>query len=92
MKISKLDRGEAEAITLALHLKLMLIIDERKGRKAAMVQGIKIVGILGILVENYRRELITMDEVKLYFLLFKEQGLRISEQLEKQFYEKVNKA
>lgn len=29
------------------------------------------------------------DELKLYFLLFKEQGLRISEELERVFFEKL---
>ncbi len=48
----------------------MLIIDERKGRKIALNQGLKIVGVLGILIENYRKEFITLDEVKLYFFAF----------------------
>ena len=68
----------------------MLIIDERKGRKIAINQGLKIVGVLGILIENYRKKFLTHDEVKLKFLLFKEQGLRISEQLEKLFFEKLD--
>jgi predicted nucleic acid-binding protein len=89
VKILKIDRGEVEAISLALELNLMLIIDERKGRKIALNQGLKIVGVLGILIENYRQKHLTLDEVKLYFLLFKEQGLRVSEQLEKIFFEKL---
>ncbi len=89
IKTLKIDKGEVEAISLALELNLMLIIDERKGRKIALNQGLKIVGILGILIENSRKEFITLDEVKLYFLLFKEQGLRVSEQLEKVFFEKL---
>ncbi len=89
IKTLKIDKGEVEAISLALELNLMLIIDERKGRKIALNQGLKIVGVLGILIENYRQKFITLDEVKLYFLLFKEQGLRVSEQLEKVFFEKL---
>ena len=89
IKTLKIDKGEVEAISLALELNLMLIIDERKGRKIALNQGLKIVGVLGILIENYRREFISFDELKLYFLLFKEQGLRVSEQLEKVFFEKL---
>ncbi len=44
-KIKKLniDDGEIEAITLALELDLQLIIDEKKGRKTALNQGLKIV-------------------------------------------------
>ena len=91
IKTFKLDKGEAEAISLALELDLMLIIDEKKGRKIALNQGLKIVGILGILIENYRKRFISYDELKLNFLLFKEQGLRISEELEKVFFEKLKK-
>ena len=89
IKKLKIDKGEVEAISLALELNLMLIIDERKGRKIALNQGLKIVGVLGVLIENYRREFISFDELKLYFLLFKEQRLRVSEQLEKVFFEKL---
>jgi len=85
IKKFKIDKGETEAITLALELDLMLIIDERKGRKIAQSQGIKIVGVLGILIENYRQNKLSYEEVKMYFLLFKEQGLRISKQLEQIF-------
>jgi predicted nucleic acid-binding protein len=90
IKRLKIDKGEVEAISLALELNLMLIIDERKGRKIAINQGLKIVGVLGILIANYRKKFLTHDEVKLKFLLFKEQGLRISEQLEKLFFEKLD--
>ncbi len=89
IKILKIDKGEIEAISLALELDLMLVIDEKKGRKIALSQGLKIVGILGVLIENYRKKFITIDELKLYFLLFKEQGLRISEELERVFFEKL---
>ena len=89
IKSLKIDKGEVEAISLALELDLMLIIDERKGRKIALNQGLKIVGVLGILIENYKQKNLTLDEAKLYFLLFKEEGLRVSEQLEKILFEKL---
>jgi predicted nucleic acid-binding protein len=51
-----LDRGEAEAIALALELNAdLLLIDERKGRVAASQLGIRVVGILGMLVEAKQR-------------------------------------
>lgn len=54
IKKLNIDAGEVEAISLALELDLKLIIDERKGRQIAMNQGLNVIGVLGILVENYR--------------------------------------
>lgn len=82
----KIDKGETEAITLALELNLQLIIDEKKGRKVALGQGVKIVGILGVLIENYRQNIITYEDTHYYFELVKKNGLRISKELEKVFY------
>ena len=42
---SLLDEGESEAIALALERKSKLIIDEKKGRKIAMAQGLEIIGL-----------------------------------------------
>jgi len=89
IKRLNIDKGEIEAISLAIELDLMLIIDERKGRKIALNQGLKIVGVLGILIENYKQGLISFEEAKIYFLLFKEQGLRVSDELEKVFFERL---
>lgn len=55
----KLDPGESEAIALALELEAeLLLIDERRGRAEADRLGIKITGLLGILVEAKRKNLI----------------------------------
>lgn len=46
-----LDRGEAEAIALAIELKAdWTLLDEREGRKVAKSLGLKVTGILGILL------------------------------------------
>lgn len=89
IKKLNIDKGEVEAITLALELDLKLIIDERKGRRIAINQGLKVVGALGILIENYRQDFISLEEVYYFFGLFKKSGLRVSDSLEQVFMEKL---
>ena len=53
---AELDRGEAEAIALALQEKAdWLLIDERVGRRFAQQVGLKVKGTLGVLLEGVRR-------------------------------------
>lgn len=85
----KIDKGEREAISLALELDLKLIIDEKKGRQVALSQGVSIVGVLGILIENYRQDFITFEEAHYYFELVKKNGLRVDKKLEDIFYMKL---
>jgi hypothetical protein len=47
----ELDKGEAEAITLAVQVKAeWILLDEKEGRKIAKSLGLKVAGILGILL------------------------------------------
>jgi hypothetical protein len=53
----RLDPGEAEAIALALDFKAdLLLIDERRGRAEANRLGVKIIGLLGLLVEAKQKK------------------------------------
>ncbi len=58
-----LDRGEAETIALALELNAdLVLLDERAGRRAASRQGLRVVGVVGILLAAKAQGLI--DQVQ----------------------------
>lgn len=82
-----LDAGEAEAITLALEIKAdYLIIDERKGRNKAEALGLRIVGLLGVLVQAKQSGYLTAVEPVLTELRNKA-GFRIHPALYKRIVE-----
>ncbi|AKG20357.1 DUF3368 domain-containing protein [Calothrix sp. 336/3] len=57
---NNLDIGEAEAITLAVELNAdRLIVDERRGRKEAIKLGLRVTGILGILLAAKQQGLVS---------------------------------
>lgn len=89
IKKEKLDNGEIEAISLAIELNLPLIIDELKGRKIALKHKLQIIGCLGILIENYKQNHISLEKTKYYLELLKNNGLRISFELEKVFFNRL---
>lgn len=76
-----LDLGESEAIALALELNSKLIIDEKKGRKIAMRQGLEIIGLLGIVYLNIKKGFISKEEAKEFLDEALAHGYRISKHL-----------
>ncbi len=55
-----LDIGEAESIVLAREVKAdLLLIDERKGRSVALGFGLRLVGLLGILLVAKKQGMLT---------------------------------
>jgi predicted nucleic acid-binding protein len=51
---SHLDEGEAQALSLAHALGCGVLMDERRGRQEAIRQGMKPVGVLGVLLQAKR--------------------------------------
>ena len=88
--LNNLDSGEAEAIALAVELKAdYLLIDEIKGRQIAENYGIKVTGILGVLIKAKKDGLIT--ELKPYLQrLVNDAGFWLNPKLTKKILEMVN--
>jgi predicted nucleic acid-binding protein len=76
-----LDLGESEAIALALEMNLQLIIDEKKGRKIAMNQGIRIIGLLGIVYLNVIKEFLDISQAEHFIADAVQHGYRINQKL-----------
>lgn len=75
-----LDEGESEAMTLYFEKKAdYLLIDEKKGRKIATYNHIRIVGSLGILLLSKRKGLIS--SVTPFLDLLQQSYIRISDDL-----------
>jgi uncharacterized protein len=83
-----IDRGEAEAIMLALELKADLILmDERRGRALATDYGLNLTGLLGVFLQAKHNGLIPAVK-PLIDQLIETADFRVSQQL----YERVLQA
>jgi predicted nucleic acid-binding protein len=75
------DAGEAEAIELARELHAdQLLIDERKGRKLAVQEGVPVIGLLGVVLLAKRKALIPSARA-LLVRLENEAGMYLSQDI-----------
>ncbi len=87
-----LDRGEAEAIALAVEREAdLLLLDERKARAVARSLERPVIGVLGVLVEAKRRQLLPAVRPVLDELLTRA-GFRISESLRSRVLQETGEA
>lgn len=76
-----IDLGEAEAIILAVELKAdLLLMDERRGRALATSYGLSVTGLLGVLLQAKRNNLISTVK-PLMDQLIEQVDFRVSSQL-----------
>lgn len=86
--LNNLGQGEASSIALASQMKnSLLIIDEKKGRIAALKHGISIIGSLGVLVEAKRKGVIA--SVRDTITKIEQTNFRVSQSIKKKILEKA---
>lgn len=76
-----LDQGESEAITLAVEKGLLILIDERKGRKQAKRLNLTVVGFGGVLISAVRTGVLSTEEAQVMLDKAIINGYRLSNQL-----------
>jgi uncharacterized protein len=77
------DDGEAEAIELARELRAdWLLIDERKGRRLAVREGVRVIGLFGVVLSAKRRGIIPSARA-LLDQLQQQAGMYISEEIKR---------
>ena len=76
-----LDLGESEAIALAKEKNIAVIIDEKKGRKIAKDMDLKVIGLLGMIYLNVKKEYLTLEEAESFLDDAINHGYRISKKL-----------
>lgn len=77
--VKHLDEGEAQALSLAHELQCGVLIDERRGRQAALRQNLPVFGTLGVLLRA--KEIGKIDAVAPALGQIQSNGYRISSAL-----------
>jgi predicted nucleic acid-binding protein len=80
-----LDRGEAEALTLAKTRHLPLLVDEKKGRAVARMMGVPVLGLVGLLVLAVERKRVPASEAEQILNGARERGFRVGDRLVESF-------
>ncbi len=67
LRAANLDKGEKDAIALAISENAQLLIDEEYGRALARMRGLTLRGSLGVLVECFREKIISESQLRFHF-------------------------
>jgi predicted nucleic acid-binding protein len=87
---NRIHLGEAEVIALGLEVKAdVLLMDERRGRRLAQSLGLKVIGILGILLLARQNHLL-IEAKPLLDRMMQESDFRVSARLYKAFLQAVD--
>jgi predicted nucleic acid-binding protein len=84
-----LDRGEAEALTLAKTRGLPLLVDEKKGRAIARMMGVPVLGLVGLLLLAVERGHIPAAEAEQILNGARDGGFRVADRLVEAFRSRV---
>lgn len=74
--LHEVDAGEAAAISLAVEHGLLLLIDDRDGRRVANTMAVRIIGTAGVLMDAKRAGL--LPEIRPALDSLRAEGLRLS--------------